>query len=126
VQLALNLQLYSVATAALEPKAPILLPTMFNILALLLKLLLCHQPKLQFPPIPSVRISASRTPSSLSSLTNEVRAQKAATTKQDRANSKDILPTSSFGLDPRGKAQQQRTAELFTAQFVSSRTSASC
>jgi hypothetical protein len=42
--------------------------------------------------------------SSTSSLTNEVRAQKVATTKQDRANSKDILPTSSFGLDPRGKA----------------------
>jgi hypothetical protein len=66
--------------------------------------------------IPSVRISASRTASSTSSLTNEVRAQKAAITKQDRANSKDILPTSSFGLDPRGKAQQQRTAELFTVE----------
>jgi hypothetical protein len=64
---------------------------------------------------PSVRVSASRI-SSTSSLTNEVRAQKATTTKQDRANSKDILPTSSFGLDPRGKAQQQRTAELFTVE----------
>lgn len=64
---------------------------------------------------PSARVSASRI-SSTSSLTNEVRAQKAATTKQDRANSKDILPTSSFGLDPRGKAQQQRTAELFTVE----------
>ena len=50
--------------------------------------------------IPSLQISST------SSLTNEVRAQKAATTKQDRANSKDILPTSSFGLDPQGKAQQ--------------------
>jgi hypothetical protein len=55
-------------------------------------------------------------PSSTSSLTSEVRAQKLATTKQDRANNKDILPTSSFGLDPRGKAQQQRTAELFTVE----------
>jgi len=64
---------------------------------------------------PSARDSASRI-SSTSSLTNEVRAQKAATTKQDRANSKHILPTSSFGLDPRGKAQQQRTAELFTVE----------
>ena len=45
---------------------------------------------------PSARVSASRI-SSTSSLTNKVRAPKAATTKQDRANSKDILPTSSFG-----------------------------
>jgi hypothetical protein len=65
--------------------------------------------------IPSVRISASHK-SSTSSPTNEVRAQKAATTNQDRANNKDILPTSSFGLDPRGKAQQQRTGELFTLE----------
>jgi hypothetical protein len=69
------------------------------------------------PSIPSARVSESRTGiSSTSSPTNEVRAQKAATTKQDHANSKDILPTSSFGLDPRGKAQQQRTAEIFTIQ----------
>jgi hypothetical protein len=66
--------------------------------------------------MPSVRISSSYTPSSTSSLTSEVRAQKLATTKQDRANNKDILPTSSFGLDPQGKAQQQRTAELFTVE----------
>ena len=59
--------------------------------------------------IPSLRISASHIASSTSSLTNEVRAQKAATTKQDRANNKDVLPTSSFGLDPQGKAQQLRT-----------------
>jgi hypothetical protein len=48
---------------------------------------------------PSAQVSASRV-SSKSSLTNEVRAQKAATTKQDCVNSKDILPTSPFGLDP--------------------------
>ena len=65
--------------------------------------------------MPSARVSATRI-SSTSSLSNEVRAQKAATTKQGRANSKDILPTSSFGLDPRGKAPQQRTAELFTVE----------
>ena len=66
--------------------------------------------------MPSVRIPSSYTPSSTSSLTSEVRLQKLATTKQDRLNNKDILPTSSFGLDPRGKAQQQRTAELFTVK----------
>ena len=66
--------------------------------------------------IPSLRISASHITSSTSSLTNEVHAQKAATTKQDRANSKDTLPTSSFGLNPQGKAQQLRTAELFTIE----------
>ena len=33
----------------------------------------------------------------------------------DRVNNKDILPTSSFGLDPRGKAPQ-RTAEVFTVE----------
>jgi hypothetical protein len=66
--------------------------------------------------MPSVRVSSSYAPSSASSLTSEVRAQKLATTKQDRANSKDILPTSSYSLDPRGKAQQQRTAELFTVE----------
>jgi hypothetical protein len=66
--------------------------------------------------MPSIRISLSYTPSSTSSLTSEVRAQKLATTKQDCANSKDILPTSSFSLDPRGKAQQQRTVELFTVE----------
>ena len=64
---------------------------------------------------PSARVSASRI-SSTSSLSNEVRARKAATTKQDHANSKDILPTSSFGLNPQGNAQQQRTAELFTIE----------
>jgi hypothetical protein len=42
--------------------------------------------------------------SSTSSLTNEVLAQKAAATKQDNANSKDILLTLSFSLNPRGKA----------------------
>jgi hypothetical protein len=47
VQLALDLQIYSVATAALESKALMLLPTMFSILALPLKLLLYHQLKLQ-------------------------------------------------------------------------------
>jgi hypothetical protein len=66
--------------------------------------------------IPSLRISANHIASSTSFLTNEVRAQKAATTKQDRANSKDILPTSSFGLNPQGKAQQLRTTELFTIE----------
>jgi hypothetical protein len=50
--------------------------------------------------MPSVRISLTYTPSSTSSLASEVRAQKAATTKQDRANNKDILLTSSFSLDP--------------------------
>jgi hypothetical protein len=50
---------------------------------------------------PSARGSAShQSISSTSSLTNEVRVQKAATIKQDRSNSKDILLTSSFGLDP--------------------------
>src|SRR5947199_9619024 len=48
--------------------------------------------------------SASRIPSSSSSITNEVRGNKAATTKKDRANSKDILPTSAYGVDPRGKS----------------------
>jgi hypothetical protein len=65
--------------------------------------------------IPSIRTSSTY-PSSSSSLTSEVRAQKAVATKRDRANNKDILPTSSFGLDPRGKAQQQRTAEVFTVE----------
>ena len=50
--------------------------------------------------IPLVQISSSYTLSSTSSLTSEVRVQKSATTKQDRANNKDILSTSSFGLDP--------------------------
>jgi hypothetical protein len=67
------------------------------------------------PSTPSARVSESRI-SSTSSPTNEFRAQEAATTEQDRANSKDILPTSSFGFDPRGKAQQQRTAEIFTIE----------
>jgi hypothetical protein len=67
------------------------------------------------PSATSARISASRI-SSTPPLTNEVRAQEAATTKQDRANSKDILPTSSFCFDPRGKAEQQRTAEIFTVE----------
>jgi hypothetical protein len=66
--------------------------------------------------MPSVQVSSHYPPSSTSSLTSEVRAQKLATTKQDCANNKDILPTSSFGLDPQGKAQQQRTAELFTVE----------
>ena len=47
MQLVLDLQIYSVATAALESKALMLLPTMFSILALLLELLLYHQLKLQ-------------------------------------------------------------------------------
>jgi hypothetical protein len=63
----------------------------------------------------SIRTPTSRYPST-SSLTSEVRAQKAIPIKQDRTNSKDILPTSSFGLDPRGKALQQRTAEVFTVE----------
>jgi hypothetical protein len=55
-------------------------------------------------------------PLSTSSLTSEVCAQKAVTTKKDRANNRDILPISSFSLDPRGKAQQQRTADVFTVE----------
>jgi hypothetical protein len=65
--------------------------------------------------IPLIR-TPSTYPSSTSSVTSEVRAQKAISTKRDRANNKDILPTSSFGLDPRGKAPQQRTAEVFTVE----------
>ena len=66
--------------------------------------------------LPSIRVSSSREQSSASSLTNEVRAQKMETTRKDRLSNKDILPTSSYGLDPRGKAIQQRTAELFTVE----------
>jgi hypothetical protein len=71
-----------------------------------------------FPTRPSDQASksAGRMPSSSSSITNEVRANKAATIKKDRANSKDVLPTSAYGVDPRGKSQQQRTAELFTVE----------
>jgi len=66
----------------------------------------------------SIQVSTSKKPpsSSSSSLTDEVRAQKAIAIKHDQAKSKDILPTSAFGLDPRGKAQQQQTAELFTVE----------
>jgi hypothetical protein len=66
--------------------------------------------------MPLVQASSSYMPSSTLSLTLEVCTQKLATTKQDCANNKDILPISSFGLDPQGKAQQQRTAELFTVK----------
>ena len=50
----------------------------------------------------SDQVSISTLPSS-SSISNEVRANKAIATKRDRANNKDVLPTSSFGLDPRGR-----------------------
>jgi len=46
--------------------------------------------------MPSVRVSSSYMPSSTSSLTSEVCAQKLATTKQDCANNKDILQQSYF------------------------------
>jgi hypothetical protein len=29
---------------------------------------------------------------------------------------RDVVPTSPFSLDPRGKAQQQQTAKLFTVE----------
>src|SRR5579859_2224737 len=62
---------------------------------------------------PSIRVPSTRVPSLGSSIINEVRSAKAKATIQDRANNKDVLPQSNWGVDPRGKHQERRIAELF-------------
>ena len=97
VQFFLDLQIYSV----LELK--VLIPS--NDIQII-------SPPTRAPSLPSTRsfisillvqISSSYITSSVSSLTSKVRAQKLAKTKQDDANNKDILPTSLFSLDLKGK-----------------------
>jgi hypothetical protein len=48
-----------------------------------------------------------------SSITAQVRDAKQKATLQDQASSKDVLPQSKFGLDPRGKTLELRSAELY-------------
>ena len=65
------------------------------------------------PSFPSIQVPSTRLPSSGASIINEVRNAKAKATIQDRANSKDVLSQSNWGVDPRGKHQERRIAELF-------------
>ena len=62
---------------------------------------------------PSIQAPSTRAPSSGSSITSEVRSAKAKAAIQNRASNKDVLPQSSYGVDPRGKRIERRTADLF-------------
>jgi hypothetical protein len=64
----------------------------------------------------STRPPLIRTASSGSSITTQVRDAKRKATLQDRASSKDVLPQSKFGLDPRGKNLEPRSAELYIVE----------
>ena len=51
-----------------------------------------------------------------SSVSMNVRAAKAKATLRDRAASKDVQPTSKFGVDPRGKTVERWIADLWLVQ----------